>query len=175
MAGGRNCEGSTRYDQAVVLVAGDNPNDLNNISTYLREEGFGTITVLDRATIITIARSERPDLVLLDFDECLDVCRKLKPNFVTEPIPVIALLFPAEEADRVAVLELGADDCMAKPYSRRELLLRIRGDGGPAAGRSVRHGAEPSMRVGRGASRRLFRWASSVRLGHQPQPASERK
>lgn len=111
---------------AVILVAGDSPNDLNNISTYLRGEGFGTITVLDRATIITIARSERPNLVLLDFDECLDVCRKLKRNFVTEPIPVIALLFPAEEADRVAILELGADDCMAKPYSRRELLLRIR-------------------------------------------------
>jgi DNA-binding response OmpR family regulator len=50
----------------------------------------------------------------------------LKRDFVTEPIPIIALLFPAEEVDRVAALELGADDCMAKPFNFRELTLRIK-------------------------------------------------
>jgi DNA-binding response OmpR family regulator len=52
--------------------------------------------------------------------------RSLKRNFVTEPVPIIALLFPAEEVDRVAALELGADDCLAKPFNFRELNLRIR-------------------------------------------------
>lgn len=113
-------------DQIVVLVAGDDPSDLNNLSVYLRSEGYSTVTVLDRATIVAIARSERPNLILLDFAECLDICRKLKRNFVTEPIPVIALLLLAEEPDRVAVFELGADDCMAKPFSFRELILRIK-------------------------------------------------
>ena len=50
----------------------------------------------------------------------------LKRNFVTEPIPIIALLFPAEEVDRVGALELGADGCMAKGFNFRELTLRIK-------------------------------------------------
>jgi DNA-binding response OmpR family regulator len=76
--------------------------------------------------VVTLARSELPSLIILDFPTCFDICRMLKHNFVTEPIPIIALLFPAEEVDRVAVMELGADDCMAKPFSFRELTLRIK-------------------------------------------------
>jgi len=64
-----------------------------------------------------LARSETPDLILLVLNSCFDICRMLKRNFVTEPIPIIALLFPAEEVDWVAALELGADDCMAKPFN----------------------------------------------------------
>jgi DNA-binding response OmpR family regulator len=75
---------------------------------------------------VTLACSEIPNLILLDLKSCFDICRMLKRNFVTEPIPIIALLSPAEEVDRVAAFELGADDCMAKPYSFRELTLRIR-------------------------------------------------
>jgi CheY-like chemotaxis protein len=53
-------------DQIVVLVAGDDPSDLNNLSVYLRSEGYSTVTVLNRATIVAIARSERPNLIFND-------------------------------------------------------------------------------------------------------------
>jgi two-component system alkaline phosphatase synthesis response regulator PhoP len=112
--------------QVVILVAGDEPSDLENLSARLIAEKFKVSPVADRTAIMTLARSEVPNLILLDLKSCFDICRLLKRNFVTEPIPIIALLFPAEEVDRVAAFELGADDCMAKPYSFRELTLRIR-------------------------------------------------
>ena len=111
---------------ATVLVAGGYPNDLEKLTVSLRAENFDVLPVHNRESIINLARSELPSLILLDFESCFDICRLLKRNFVTEPIPVIALLSPAEEVDRVGVLELGADDCLAKPYSFRELLLRIK-------------------------------------------------
>ena len=107
-------------------MAGDDSNCLAKLIGPLQAEQFRIVTVTDREEVVTIARSEVPHLVLLDLKSPFDVCRNLKRSFVTEPIPVIELLFPAEEADRVAILELGADDCIAKPFSFRELTLRIR-------------------------------------------------
>jgi DNA-binding response OmpR family regulator len=109
-----------------ILVAGDNRLELEELTSRLIVERFKAISVANRESIVTVARSEVPGLILLDLKSCFDVCRNLKRNFVTEPIPVIALLFPAKEADRVAIFELGADDCMAKPFNFRELTLRIR-------------------------------------------------
>jgi DNA-binding response OmpR family regulator len=104
-------------ERVTILIAGENPADLEKIAICLRAEGFKVQTVSDLTAIIMLARSETPDLILLDLNSCFDICRMLKRNFVTEPIPIIALLFPAEEVDRVAALELGADDCMAKPFN----------------------------------------------------------
>lgn len=109
-----------------ILVGGEDAVDLAKLSNCLHAENLKVLPIENRDLIITLARSELPSLILLDFKSCFDICRLLKRNFVTEPIPVIALLSPAEEVDRVAVLELGADDCLAKPYSFRELLLRIK-------------------------------------------------
>ena len=108
-----------------ILVAGDNPSDLKSLTVNLRTEGFKVLQMADRTEILTMARSEVPNLILLDLEPCFDICRLLKRNFVTEIIPIIAILSGAEESDRVAVLELGADDCMAKPFHFRELTLRI--------------------------------------------------
>jgi two-component system alkaline phosphatase synthesis response regulator PhoP len=112
--------------RTAILVAGDNTNDLSALTAHLQTEGFEVIPVANRISILTIARSEVPSLIILDLQPCFDFCRALKHNFVTEPIPVIAILSPAEEMDRVAALELGADDCVAKPVSFRELTLRIK-------------------------------------------------
>jgi two-component system alkaline phosphatase synthesis response regulator PhoP len=113
-------------EQIAILVAGDEPSDLESLTARLLAEKFKVYTVADRTAIVSLARSEVPNLILLDLKSCFDICRLLKRNFITEPIPIITLLFPAEEVDRIAAFELGADDCMAKPYSFRELTLRIR-------------------------------------------------
>ncbi len=113
-------------DRVTILLAGDDSSDLEKLTALLLAERFKVLPVADRKGIVTLARSEVPSLILLDLKSCFDICRMLKRNFVTEPIPIIALLFPAEEVDRVAALELGADDCLAKPFSFRELTLRIR-------------------------------------------------
>ena len=109
-----------------ILLATDDMAALNDLTARLHAENFRVIPIGNRESIVTLARSERPDLILIDLDACFDICRLLKRSFVTEAIPVIALLSPAEEADRIAVLELGADDCMAKPFHFRELTLRIK-------------------------------------------------
>ena len=109
-----------------ILAASDSTEELKSLIISLQAEKFKVFSVGNRDSIITLARCELPSLILLDFKSCFDICRMLKRNFVTEPIPIIALLCPAEEVDRVAVLELGADDCLAKPFSFRELTLRIK-------------------------------------------------
>jgi DNA-binding response OmpR family regulator len=109
-----------------ILLAGDNGDDLDKLALGLQAEKFKVLPVKNRDSVITLGRSELPSLILLDFQSCFDICRILKRNFLTEPIPIIALLFPAEEVDRVAALELGADDCLAKPINFRELTLRMR-------------------------------------------------
>lgn len=109
-----------------ILVASDDTNDLSRLAIRLQAERFKVLSISNRTAIVSVARSEVPSLILLDLKSCFNICRMLKRNFVTEPIPIIALLFPAEEVDRVAILELGADDCLAKPFSFRELTLRIR-------------------------------------------------
>jgi DNA-binding response OmpR family regulator len=112
--------------RTAILLAGDNISDIEYLNEGLIKEGFRVLSVSDKERVVTIARCEVPNLILLDLQSCFDVCRSLKRNFVTEHVPIIALLSPAEEADRIAVLELGADDCMAKPFSFRELVLRIK-------------------------------------------------
>ena len=109
-----------------ILVTGDDDVDLAKLVVTLQAEKYKVLPINNRDLVVTVARSEVPNLILLDFKSCFDLCRMLKRTFVTEAIPIIALLLPAEEVDRVAVLELGADDCLAKPYSFRELTLRIR-------------------------------------------------
>jgi DNA-binding response OmpR family regulator len=112
--------------QLTILLAGDHPGGFESLLSYLQSEGFKVIPVENRDSIVTMTRSMVPDLILLDLKSCFDICRQLKRNFVTQPIPIIALLTQADETDRIVVMELGADDCLGKPYNLRELILRIR-------------------------------------------------
>jgi DNA-binding response OmpR family regulator len=95
-------------ERVAILLAGDNPGDLENLTASLLAERFKVLPITDRTAIVTLSRSEVPSLILLDLKSCFDICRTLKRNFATEPIPIIALLFPADEVHRVAVAGVGS-------------------------------------------------------------------
>lgn len=123
----------------------DDPNVAEVVSRYLEREGFSVTTVGDGRQALDLALGNPPDLVVLDLMlpgmDGLEVCRRLR---ALAPVPVIMLTARGDEADRVIGLELGADDYVAKPFSPKELVARVRavlrrasgplapGPGGPA-------------------------------------------
>lgn len=113
-----------------ILVVDDEPDVLEVIGFNLKAAGFLVITADDGATAIKRARQELPDLIVLDVMlpnvDGLEACRSLRREAATANIPIILLTARAAEVDRVLGLELGADDYVTKPFSPRELVLRIR-------------------------------------------------
>lgn len=113
-----------------ILVIEDE-NDIRQLLRFnLEREGFAVLEAADGLGGLHMATSELPDLVVLDLmlpgmDGC-DVCRRLKAQPVTAAIPVLMLTARGEEVDRIVGLTLGADDYVVKPFSVRELVLRIR-------------------------------------------------
>ncbi len=113
-----------------ILVVEDDPDIAELVARYLGKAGFTTeVQPSGRAALDDIGR-EPPDLVVLDLMlphmDGLDVCRTLRANQATAGIPIIMLTARAEEADRIAGLEIGADDYLAKPFSPNELVARVR-------------------------------------------------
>jgi DNA-binding response OmpR family regulator len=112
---------------ARVLILEDDPNVAEVVARYLAREGYEVETVADGAEGLHRALSDPPDLVVLDLMlpsiGGLEVCRRLR---AAAPVPVIMLTARGEEADRIAGLELGADDYVAKPFSPRELTARVK-------------------------------------------------
>jgi DNA-binding response OmpR family regulator len=113
-----------------VLVAEDEPDVLNLVASNLRNAGFETFKAEDGPAALLAARTQSPNLVLLDLNlpgmSGLEVCRVLKSDPSTAKLPIIMLTAKAEEIDRIVGLELGADDYITKPFSPRELILRIK-------------------------------------------------
>lgn len=113
-----------------ILVVDDEPDALEVLGFKLREAGFTPIFAGDGLKALAAVRAERPDLVVLDLMlpelDGLEVCKLMRRDPVTASIPVLMLTAKAAEMDRVVGLELGADDYVTKPYSPRELVLRIR-------------------------------------------------
>jgi two-component system, OmpR family, phosphate regulon response regulator PhoB len=112
-----------------VLVIEDE-TDLRELLEYnLKGAGYEVSSAADAATGVAMARDRRPDLVLLDImlpdASGLDVCRMLKSNPATRDVQVMMVTAKGEEIDRVVGFELGADDYVVKPFSTRELLLRV--------------------------------------------------
>jgi two-component system phosphate regulon response regulator PhoB len=109
--------------------------DENDIAELLRHvftrEGFQVGVARDGLTALEALRREPPDLVVLDWMlpelSGIDVLKELRGNMDMRTVPVILLTARREEIDRVLGLELGADDYVTKPFSSRELVLRIRG------------------------------------------------
>jgi DNA-binding response OmpR family regulator len=101
-----------------VLIVEDDPNVSEVVARYLEREGYLVETVADGAVGLERALAEPPDLVVLDLMlpgvGGLEVCRRLRE---VVPVPVIMLTARSEEVDRIAGLELGADDYVAKPFS----------------------------------------------------------
>jgi Response regulators consisting of a CheY-like receiver domain and a winged-helix DNA-binding domain len=97
---------------------------------HLRKEGFAVLEASDGLTGLNLAREKLPAAIVLDLMipemRGEDVCRQLRGREVTARIPVIMLTAKARPEDRVAGLELGADDYLTKPFSPRELVLRLR-------------------------------------------------
>jgi len=113
-----------------ILVADDEPDVLHLVTTNLKNAGYTVIKAEDGLVALTKARETRPDLIVLDLMlpelSGLEVCKVLKKEPGTAHIPIIMLTAKAEEVDRIVGLELGADDYLTKPFSPRELVLRIK-------------------------------------------------
>jgi two-component system phosphate regulon response regulator PhoB len=113
-----------------ILVVDDEPDVLDLVTYNLSQAGFQTETAADGAEALRKARSAAPDLILLDLMlpemDGLEVCKLLRRDAKTSAIPIIMLTARASEIDRVLGLELGAADYVSKPFSPRELVLRVR-------------------------------------------------
>jgi two-component system phosphate regulon response regulator PhoB len=114
---------------ASILVIEDEPDLLQVLDYNLTQAGHSVISASRGYPGLELARKELPDLILLDIMlpdvSGTDICRLLKERTDTRMIPVIMVTARGEEIDRVVGFELGADDYVVKPFSVRELLLRI--------------------------------------------------
>ena len=110
-----------------VLIVDDQPDIVRLVRDYLERGGFEVVTAHDGDEALRIAHQSHPDLVVLDLSlprlDGLDVARALRHD---GNVPIIMLTARTEESDRVAGLELGADDYVTKPFSARELVARVR-------------------------------------------------
>jgi two-component system phosphate regulon response regulator PhoB len=114
-----------------ILIVEDEPDVVDMLTLGLRKAGgFVVSTAADGATAIRKAREELPALIILDLMlpkmPGLEVCKTLKSDGATRHIPIIMLTAKAEEIDRIVGLEVGADDYVTKPFSPREIVLRIK-------------------------------------------------
>jgi DNA-binding response OmpR family regulator len=113
-----------------VLIVEDEPDVVDMLVRQLKKAGaFSTIVAHDGETGIQLARDEPPALIILDLMlpkmSGLEVCRVLKSENTTRHIPIMMLTAKGEEIDRIVGLEFGADDYVTKPFSPREVVLRI--------------------------------------------------
>jgi len=111
----------------LILVVDDEPKIVKLARDYLERNGYQVVTAEEGNMALTVARHERPDLIVLDLNlpglDGLDVCRALRRE---SDVPIIMLTARVEETDRLIGLELGADDYITKPFSPRELVARVR-------------------------------------------------
>src|SRR6266436_9146639 len=113
-----------------ILVVEDESDVADLLTLNFRKAGFRTSTAADGASGLQKAREDRPDFIVLDMMlpkmSGLEVCKILKNDTATSHIPILMLTAKAEEIDRIVGLEFGADDYVTKPFSPREVLLRIK-------------------------------------------------
>src|SRR5215212_5951597 len=113
-----------------ILIIEDEPDVVDMLTLALRKAGgFVLTTAADGASGLRRAREELPALIILDLMlprmPGLEVCKVLKTDPATRQIPIIMLTAKAEQIDRIVGLEFGADDYVTKPFSPRELVLRV--------------------------------------------------
>jgi DNA-binding response OmpR family regulator len=119
----------TKATSKTILVADDEPDVLQLVTANLKNAGFTVLVAGDGAAALETAREARPALLVLDLMlpgmRGEEVCKALKKDAATAAIPIIMLTAKADEIDRIVGFELGADDYMTKPFSPRELVLRV--------------------------------------------------
>jgi DNA-binding response OmpR family regulator len=110
-----------------ILVVDDEPKITKLVGDYLERAGFGVLTASDGKAALALARSDKPDCIILDLGlphlDGLDVTRELRK---LSNVPIIMLTARSEESDKLIGLELGADDYITKPFSPKELVARVR-------------------------------------------------
>ena len=111
----------------LILVVDDEPKVARLARDYLEKNGFRVVTAADGQSALTVARRQKPDLVVLDLMlpqmDGREVCRILRRE---SDVPIIMLTALSEEIDQVTGLEIGADDYITKPFSVRTLVARVR-------------------------------------------------
>ncbi|MGA0849398.1 MAG: response regulator transcription factor [Chthoniobacterales bacterium] len=152
---------ATKSQKDVILVIEDEPDVLDLLRLHLRKEGYAVLEASDGVSGLTTARQKLPAAIVLDLMipdlRGEDVCRQLREQESTARIPIIMLTAKARPEERIAGLELGADDYLTKPFSPRELILRL----GLLIQRSRSSGEGETLRVG---PFELDRGAFEVRL-----------
>ncbi len=113
-----------------ILVVDDEPDLLELVRVNLAQSGFDVVTAESGRQVLEQLQRTTPDLLVLDLNlpdlSGTEVCRRVRSNAATAEIPIIMLTARADEVDRVVGFELGADDYVTKPFSPRELALRVR-------------------------------------------------
>ena len=111
-----------------VLIVEDDPQTLDIVRLYLRRDGYKVLTATNGNEGLRLAQESRPDLLVLDLMvpgiDGTEICKALREG--GSDVPIIMLTARVEEVDRLAGLELGADDYVTKPFSARELTARVR-------------------------------------------------
>jgi len=113
-----------------ILVVEDEQDVLDLVVYHLKKAGYHTLSARDGITALAKARDMLPALMVLDLMlpqlDGTEVCKRLKADPKTASVPILMLTAKAEEVDRILGLELGADDYVTKPFSPRELVLRVK-------------------------------------------------
>lgn len=113
-----------------ILVADDEPNQLELLTFNLVQAGFEVIRAEDGQQALDLIEEHRPDLAIIDwmmpYLSGIDVCRTLRVRSETKRLPIIILSARGEEGDRTLGLDIGADDYISKPFSPREMISRVR-------------------------------------------------
>jgi two-component system phosphate regulon response regulator PhoB len=113
-----------------ILVVEDEPEAVELVEFNLKQAGYNVSTAADGAEALKKARAQTPDLIVLDVMlpemDGFEICKTLRLDAATAKVPIIMLTAKAAEIDRVLGLELGADDYLTKPFSPRELMLRVK-------------------------------------------------
>jgi DNA-binding response OmpR family regulator len=143
---------------AHVLVVDDDPTVSDVVRRYLEQDGYRVRLAADGLAALAAVADDRPDLVVLDLMmpglDGLEVCRQLRNRL--PDLPVVMLTALGEEADRVIGLEVGADDYLTKPFSPRELVLRVRSvlrRSAPATEAALLHDGDLTADTGRRIAR----------------------
>ena len=113
-----------------VLIIEDDSDIVDLLTRHFNTAGrFSILTAIDGASGLDKAREQMPDIIVLDLMlpnmPGLDVCKTLKGQRLTRDIPILILTAKADVVDRIVALELGADDYVTKPFSPREVMLRV--------------------------------------------------
>ncbi|MBI1794873.1 MAG: response regulator transcription factor [Chloroflexi bacterium] len=110
-----------------ILVVDDEPKITQLVRDYLERAGFGVLIAYDGKSALSHAKTDKPDMVILDLGlpqmDGLDFTREFRK---TSNAPIIMLTARSDESDKLIGLELGADDYMTKPFSPKELVARVR-------------------------------------------------